>query len=99
MTDDERVQVARIAQAFEDFVRQYAKDEERKEQQRIEERDEKRIFRDDMIEKVAALEKKIAPVVFHHQLIVKGGTWLTSAAVGTFGIIKGIFWVKDHLKP
>lgn len=98
MTDDERVQIARIAQAFEDFVIQYGKDEQRKETARVEEREERRIFRDEMTQKVDALEKKIAPVVFHHQIIVHGGKWVVATVGSVLGAVKGWVFIKDHFK-
>lgn len=101
MSDEERtelaVQIMRIGTALEGLVRQYANDEERKETQRIEDREEKRIFRDEILERQDRLEKKIAPVVFHHEIIVTGGKWVVASVAGVFGMVKGWIYLKDTL--
>ena len=81
----------------EAFYRQYARDEERKEVSRIEERQEKRIFRDEMIQKVDALETKISPVVKHHEMAVSATRFLLKYGTPS-GVLGAIAWLWNHLK-
>mgnify|MGYP006139185887 CR=1 FL=1 len=88
MNDDEGKELAALNATFKAFVEQYARDEERKEVSRIEDREDRRKWRDEVTETVGNLERKIDPVVRHHQMAINLLKFLTPS-----GIIGGIVWV------
>ena len=97
MSDEERDEMIRIATAFEGFVAQYAKDEERKEIARVEDREDRRKWRDEVTQTVAGLEKKIEPVVRHHEMAVSVTKFALKYGTPS-GVLGAIAWLWNHLK-
>ncbi len=62
------------------------------------ERTERKDWRDGIDLKFEKMEKKIWPVVRDHEIIVRGGKWITATAVSGFGLIKGWIFVKEHIR-
>lgn len=101
MNDGERDQLIRIVTSFEDFVRQYQKDEDRKEKQRVE-------FRKEIIDsvgkvdvKIDGLDERLKPIERDHNAVMFVARWggrLGAAAGGVFGMIKGWMALRDHLR-
>ena len=100
MTDDERDEaIIKFGTLFEAFVGQYGKDEERKETARIEDREDRRKWRDEMMEdnkatraEVAALKAEVAPVVSTHKAAVSAVKWGFRIATPS-GLVAALAWV------
>ena len=101
MSDDERTElavlVAKQGAALEALVRQYEKNEERKEVSRVEDREDRRKWRDEMTQKIDALEVKIAPVVKHHEMAVTVTKFALKYGTPS-GVLAGLAWIWNHLK-
>ena len=94
MIDEDSKLLQRIAQQLEDDRKDHLRMHLDNIERFAEDREERRKWREDIDVRFAGIEKRLAPVVFLHQFVVKGGTW----AVAAVGAVKGWFFIKDHLK-
>ena len=90
--------LAKIAQQLQDHVERYDRDYQENKERFGEDREERRKWREGIDERFEGIEKRIAPIVLSHQIVVKGGTWVVASVGSVLGLVKGWFFVKDHLK-
>ncbi len=98
MNTDEAGLLQRIAQRLDDHVDRYDRD-------RLEERDDRRKWRDEIQQDVKAVasrietvEESIQPVVNDHQTVMRVIKW--TGAGGTVTVLAwGWNYLKEHLKP
>jgi dsDNA-specific endonuclease/ATPase MutS2 len=97
MSDDGDRLLGELHGTLNQFMKRYDDDQKRQESYRVEDREDRRKFREEIRDKVDGLEKKIAPVVFHHQIIVRGGKWVVATVAGAVGLVKGWVFLKDQI--
>ena len=97
MTDQNSDLLARISQQLEDHIQRYDRDVTENKERFGQDREERRIWREAIDDKFDGIERRIAPIVLHHQIIVKGGSWIVASFVGVFGMVKAWFFIKEHL--
>ena len=97
MSDEERDEMIRIATAFEGFVNQYAKDEERKEIERREDRDHTQRWRNGFHDRLTKIDERLQPIERDHFFVMRTLKW--GGGLAAVGAALAKLWesLRSHL--
>ena len=97
MSDDERDELIKIVQSFTDFVQQYRRDEERKEQEKNDEREHTMRWRNGFKDDLKLLTNRLAPIERDHVFVMRVFKWGGGLAAVTAALVKIWESIKGHL--
>lgn len=97
MSGDEREELIKIVQSFSDFVNQYAKDEERKEIERREDRDHTQRWRNGFHDRLTKIDERLQPIERDHFFVMRTLKWGGGLAAVGAALAKVWESIKGHL--